>query len=93
MSEIQEFNLEGIISLEIRRRKEEEDAAVRILLEEEERDIRLEKRKLKSMATRERYDWLEEGKLAEILAMLEIVACIVDDHMEGMEDAKLCSWT
>ena len=55
MSEIQEFNLEGIISLEIRRRKEEEDAAVRILLEEEERDIRLEKRKLKSMATRERY--------------------------------------
>ena len=88
MSEIQEFNLEGIISLEIRRRKEEEDVAVRILLEEEEKNISLEKKKLKSMATRERYDWLEEGKLAEILARLEIVACIVDDNMEGMEGER-----
>ena len=88
MSEIEEFNLENSIGLEIKRRKEEEDAAVWIMLQEEESDIRLEKRGLKSMAWRQRYDWLEEGKLADILARLEIGACIVDNPMDVVEECE-----
>ena len=88
MSEIEDFNLENSIGLEIKRRKEEEDAAVWIMLQEEESDIRLEKRGLKSMAWRQRYEWLEEGKLADILARLEIGACIVDNHMEVVVECE-----
>ena len=63
---------------------------MRVLVEEEERDIRLEKRRLQHRAWGERYDWLEEGKLAEILARLEIGACINDDHMEVVEEQEEC---
>ena len=88
MSVIEEFSLENIIIIiEIQKRKEGEDAAVRIMLEEEEKDEWLEKKKWKALALRRRYDWLEEDRLAEILARMEI-ACVMDVQMKDVEESK-----
>ena len=37
---------------------------------------------------RQEYDWLQDGKLADVLARLEISACVMDIDMEGMERYK-----
>ena len=64
--------------------KKDQEAAVRIMLEEKEK---MEKKKLKILEWRKRYDWLQEGKLAEVLARLEI-ASVMEDQMEGAVESE-----
>ena len=47
----------------------------------------MEKKKLKILEWRKRYDWLQEGKLAEVLARLEI-ASVMEDQMEGAVESE-----
>ena len=47
----------------------------------------MEKKKLKILEWRKRCDWLQEGKLVEVLAMLEIT-CVMEDQMDGEVESK-----